>query len=210
MQRKTSGPFGIGQRVHRYRFIRGLVHGAAGIGLVALLTACGAAAGDRLGLYGSQDFGHLDVTYEVVGLQDTYEPGASGEVKITIRLEEIAEPKDGPRYPRQAVAFLNVVKEKEKEKVDENGNKEKEVVQVAHELFRQANPRPMIFRAPRPAAHYVNGLTTTLRFRISNNAADGEYFLVLQLFPGTNTNPHRVDKDQRIGGVGVRRFEITD
>ena len=167
----------------------------AGIGLLgaSLLVACGGAgldAYDRYGLYGDKKFDNLSVRYTVDGLRDTYKPGESGEVTITIELQ------GDPPHPGQIVAFLNVVKPNEE--------------QVAHLVFRQASVQPMIFRTPKPAFHYTNGLTTTLRFRISGDAKAGDYRLALQLFPGRNTNPHAVDVTDRIGHVGSFLFTIED
>ena len=162
--------------------------------LALLLAACG-TSGSELGLGSYED---LDVSYTVKMEEQEFQPGERYAVDITIKLEG-----DFDR-PCNAVAFLNVVEE-----FVENG--EKRTKQVAHKLFDHATPHPMIFRTPMPCSRYAgDGVSTTLRFRVSNNADTGQYYLALQLYPGTNTNPHNVNAADRIGGVGVTPFTITN
>ena len=184
MRKVASGP-------HKTVFSRRARYGLAGViiaGLTVLAGCSGVDSLDRFGLYGNETFDNLSVNYTVTGLKGEYNPGDRGEVTITVEL------LGDPPYPRQAVAFLNIVTPDEK--------------QVAHEIFRQASVQPMIFRTPKPAFHYTNVLTTTVRFRINANADPGKYYLALQMFPGTNTDPHATNVDRRIGRVGSFPFHI--
>lgn len=159
--------------------------------LAALLVACGTSGAD-LEITSTE---HLDVEYTIEGLERTYHPGDSGQVDITIKLTTSSQSQS---LPRNAVAFLNIVEA-------ESGDYD----QAAHEIIAHASPRPMIFRTPRPGRLYAgDGLTTTLTFRIKEDAGSGRYFLALQLFAGTNTNPHRVDTELLIGDVGGQIFWI--
>jgi hypothetical protein len=118
-----------------------------------------------------------------------YRPGDEIEIALTFRLvsEEVVP---------VAVAFLNVV-----ERDTARG-----YPQMAHRIFRSAESQNQVFQLAKPGEVWQRGVETALRARLRDDAPPGEYALVVQLFRGSNTNPHRVRSEDRLG---IRAFNFS-
>lgn len=118
-----------------------------------------------------------------------YRPGDEIEVTLTFRLV-------GEEVVPMAVAFLNVV-----ERDTARG-----YPQMAHRLFGSAESQNQVFQVAKPGEVWQRGVETVLRARLRANAPPGEYAIVIQLFRGSETNPHRVLSENRLG---IQAFNVT-
>ncbi len=118
-----------------------------------------------------------------------YRPGDEIEIALAFRLV-------GEEAVPVAVAFLNVV-----ERDSARG-----YPQAAHRLFRSAESQNRVFQVAKSGEVWQLGVETILRARLRDDAPPGEYALVVQLFRGSNTNPHRVRSEDRLG---IQAFNVT-
>lgn len=118
-----------------------------------------------------------------------YYPGDEIVIPLTIRFV-------GGEPSAMAVAFLNIVER----------DAARGYPQAAHRLLAGAETERQIFRVPLPGDVWQAGLNTVLRARLRADAPPGEYALVVQLFRGTNTDPHRVRVGDRLG---LKAFNVT-
>lgn len=125
------------------------------------------------------------------GLNSPYAPGQTVEGALSIRMED---PDHTVRY---AVAFLNVVEAQEP------------WPQAGHLIADSGSTDPEIFQKVHDHEALTSELSTTATFELKNDAPPGTYDLVVQVFLGTNTNPHQVDLDDRIA-LKSFRVEIVD
>lgn len=118
-----------------------------------------------------------------------YHPGE----KAAVALRLVAE--DGAALPDEAVLFLNVV----------IPDPERGWPQMAHRLFATAELAGDgdMFGEVLDAAALREGRSAVLHVRFKEHAPPGDYEVVLQLFRGPNTNPHRVRVEDR---VAIRSF----
>lgn len=123
-------------------------------------------------------------------LAPSYVQGSSDTVSISLKLAELVEGLD------QAVVFLNVV---------EN---QPNYPQAAHKIFASAAEEPPVFQVVQSAESLLTGVATNLSFQLKDNATVGKYSLVIQVFQGSNTDPHRVNGEERVAIQGFN-FEIT-
>jgi len=124
-------------------------------------------------------------------LAETYVQGSADEISISVSLKELVAGLD------QAVVFLNVVEDKPN------------YPQAAHKIFASASEEPPIFQTVLSAESLIAGVGTTLSFQLKDNATAGNYSLVIQIFQGANTDPHRVKPEERVAIRGFG-FEITE
>ncbi|MEX2534900.1 MAG: hypothetical protein WD273_04790 [Trueperaceae bacterium] len=113
------------------------------------------------------------------------QPGEHGVTFFGLRLDDPAAEVEN------AVLFLNVV-------LSDPG---RNYPQAGHLVFSGASEHPSIFRKVLTGDQLRRGLETQLTFDTSMRAPPGEYVLVLQLFRGNRTNPHRLNVADRIGMV---------
>jgi len=111
-----------------------------------------------------------------------YRPG--DEIEITLIFCLVSE-----EVVPIAVAFLNVV-----ERDTARG-----YPQAAHRLFRSAESQNQVFQVAKPGEVWQRGVETAVRVRLRPDAPPGDYALVIQLFRGSNTDPHRVRVEDRLG-----------
>lgn len=104
---------------------------------------------------------------------------------------------DPGRVVTQAVAFINVVEAREP------------WPQAAHLIVADGDVTPDITQRAFEGARWVEGLSAEATVQLKENAPPGSYDLVVQVFRGTNTDPHRVNVDDRIA-MKAFRIEITD
>ncbi|MEX2542434.1 MAG: hypothetical protein WD314_11525 [Trueperaceae bacterium] len=119
--------------------------------------------------------------------------GDSGIVHLNFRLDD-----PGLRFDR-GVLFLNIVE----------NSRERNYPQAAHRVFSGASEEPAIFRRVFDASELSEGLETVLRFQTRGRAPPGEYVLVVQLFGGDQTDPHRVRAEDKLGHASFP-FRIVD
>lgn len=125
----------------------------------------------------------------VANLAPYYRPGDEIEVTLSLRLVT-------PEVVTLAVAFLNVVER----------DAARRFPQAAHKLFYSAESQEPLFQIAKPGEVWQRGVETVVRARLRADAPPGEYALVIQLFRGSNTNPHRVRVEDR---VGLQAFNVT-
>lgn len=123
-------------------------------------------------------------------LRPSYAPGESDSVEITVVLEDPELAVEG------GVLFLNIVE----------NNAERNWPQAMHRLFAAGSESNGIFQRYFTGDELRAGLQTTLSFTLRQDAPQLRYALVVQLFRGRNTNPHRVRERDRIAlrAVGFR------
>lgn len=119
-----------------------------------------------------------------------YQQGQSDEVKISVKL------LDPEVSFSTAVVFLNVVE-------DAPG-----YPQAAHKIFVSANEAPKVFQVVHLAEALRQGVGTNLVFALKDAAKPGNYSLVIQVFADANTDPHKVNINNRIALKGFN-FQIT-
>lgn len=142
--------------------------------LLALLLLLPAAAAQPVALEGD--------------LAPSYRPGE--EAWVTFRISA----QDAAALPDASVLFLNVVLP----------DPARNYPQVAHRLFASAALEgENMFQAVLDADALREGRSTVLHFRLKDGAPAGDYHVVLQLFDGSTTSPHRVRLEDRIA---VRAF----
>lgn len=123
-------------------------------------------------------------------LEPTYPPGAVASAAFEVQLLDRELVTDG------AVLFLNVVE-------PIGGG---DVRQVGHLLFASASESPGTFHRVLSADELAAGIRTVLDFELRRDARPGDYVVVLQLFHGRNTNPHRVRVEDRLA---MKAFPFT-
>lgn len=130
----------------------------------------------------------VSVQVELSGLNDTYAPGDTVHGTITLRLD------DPGGNVREAVAFLNVVEAREP------------WPQVAHRIVAHGEVTPEIFQVAFGRDVWTEGLTAEATLELREDAPPGRYDVVIQVFAGANTDPHRVDPDARLS---LRSFRVN-
>jgi len=100
---------------------------------------------------------------------------------------------------REAVLFLSVIK------LQNSGG----YVQATHQIFANAETKPNIFRTVLTSEDLQTGIKAQVDFQLRNRIKPGKYALVLQLFSGSNTNPHRVNVNERIA-MRIFHFKIVN
>jgi hypothetical protein len=146
-----------------------------------------------LGLLLATHFGlaqALRVTGEV---PREFSAGDSGEIHLSFLLD------DPTGQIERGVLFLNIVV----------NSAERGWPQAGHLVFSGASERPALFRRTLEATELQAGVETVLEFTTRGRAPPGDYVLVLQLFEGNQTDPHRVRVEDRIGQVGFP-FRIVE
>ncbi|MDE0527779.1 MAG: hypothetical protein OXH85_03705 [Truepera sp.] len=123
----------------------------------------------------------------------SYRPGEEGLVAISVLLE------DPGALVEKGVLFLNAIRYRDSE----------DYVQATHLLFATAEPDHDIFRRVLSGEALREGISTTISFRLRSRAQLGRYALVLQLFTGTNTDPHRLRQENRVG-IAIFHFTLTE
>jgi len=118
-----------------------------------------------------------------------YRPGDEIEIALAFRLV-------GAEVVPVAVAFLNVVER----------DAARRFPQAAHKLFSSAESQNQVFQVAKPGEVWQRGVETILRARLRFDAPPGDYAIVIQLFRGSNTNPHRVRVEDRLG---LQAFNVT-
>jgi hypothetical protein len=121
-----------------------------------------------------------------------YRSGDEGTLTINLQLE------DPEAVIGEAVLFLSVIRLR-----DTGG-----YVQATHQIFASAKAEPDIFLTVVRGETLRAGIMTDVIFQLQNRIKLGRYVLVLQLFAGTNTNPHRVSVEERIA-MEMFRFRIV-
>ena len=124
-----------------------------------------------------------------------YRQGETTKMGISVKL--IDESLDF----ENAVIFLNVVE------IDAA----KKYPQAAYKVFAAAKAENDIdiFKKVYTKEELLAGLASTISFTFKNNAAPLKYALVIQIFEGKNTNPHRLAGKHRIG-FKAHSFNILD
>jgi hypothetical protein len=125
-----------------------------------------------------------------VTMNEVYKQGDSATIDISAQLI------DPENVITEAVLFLNVVE------VDEA----KKYPQAGHLIFADASSPNDITKKVFTGDELRTGLSTTVTFLIKDNAKPANYSLALQLFKGTNTDPNRVQGEDRID---MRNFRFT-
>lgn len=118
---------------------------------------------------------------------ETYAQGSEHELWVRVRLVDPMETVD------EGVLFLNVVEN------DEAGRHP----QAMHLVFASAREpdgadSPPIFLVPLSGEVLRVGVETTIVVRLRARAPLGSYSMVIQLFEGTETHPHRVVVENRV------------
>lgn len=114
-----------------------------------------------------------------------YKQGETTKIAISVKL--VDETLDF----ENAVIFLNVVE------ID----KAQKYPQAAHKIFAaaKADDDIDIFKKVYSKEDLMAGLVTSINFTFKDKAALLKYALVIQVFEGRNTNPHRLRGKRRIG-----------
>jgi hypothetical protein len=123
-------------------------------------------------------------------MNDVYKQGDTATVNISAQLV------DPENKIKEGVLFLNVVE------IDEA----KKYPQAAHLIFADASSPNDITKKVYTGDELRAGLATTVTFVLKDNAKPATYSLALQLFNGTNTDPHRVRVEDRID---LRNFKFA-
>ena len=136
----------------------------------------------------------LAQTLEVeAALPPSYPQGGAGAVTFGFRLD------DPEAVVAEAVLYLNVIR------LHDGGG----YSQAAHRIFASAQAEPDIFQQVLSGEALRAGIRTTVGFQLQRRARPGRYALVLQLFSGRNTDPHRVRVEDRIG-FKLFRFRLVE
>ena len=122
-----------------------------------------------------------------------YRAGVEDALTINLHIE------NSETLPREAVLFLSVIR-----LLNSGG-----YVQATHKIFANANTEPNIFRTVLTNEDLQAGIKAQVNFQLRNRIKPGKYALVLQLFSGSNTNPHRVNVNERIA-MQVFHFKIVN
>lgn len=122
----------------------------------------------------------------------TYRQGDSGQASFNVTLDDAGQVD-------AAVIYLNVVR------LAADGS----TPQAAHLIFDDASVEGDIFQRVLSGEELAGGLGATLRFRLREDARPDRYAVVIQVFQGHNTNPHRVRLENRLA-IGTFDFELTD
>lgn len=120
---------------------------------------------------------------------------AGDEATLTINLHM----ESTETLPREAVLFLSVIR-----LYDSGG-----YVQATHQIFARAATEPNIFRTVLTSEDLQAGIKAQVDFQLRNRIKPGKYALVLQLFSGSNSNPHRVNVNERIA-MRIFPFKIVN
>jgi len=127
-----------------------------------------------------------------VSMQDSYPQGGVGTIDITVSM------KDPDNVIPEAVFFLNVVE------VDEVLT----YPQATQALFSFAEISEPIFGVVHKEEELDKTFSTTLKFKLKNNAPVGDYLIAIQLFRGRNTDPNATNFNYRLG-LNTYNFLIT-
>ena len=122
-----------------------------------------------------------------------YHQGETTKVSISVKLT------DADLDFENAVIFLNVVEIDAAQKYP----------QAAHKIFAaaKADDDIDIFKKVYSKEELLTGLATSIDFTFKDDAAPLKYALVIQVFEGKNTNPHRLANKHRIG-FKAHKFDI--
>lgn len=112
--------------------------------------------------------------------------GGSGVLNLEIVLDDPEGVVD------EAVLFLNIVV----------NNRERNWPQAGHLVFSGAAEDPAVFRRVLSGEELRAGVSTALSYEVRPGAPLDDYALVLQVFDGSQTNPHRVRAQDKLGQVG--------
>ncbi|MDZ7799237.1 MAG: hypothetical protein U5K81_00405 [Trueperaceae bacterium] len=157
--------------------------------LAVVLTACGGAGAGEDGGGAAPDPEGVEIMAS--GLEDAYAAGETVRGSISIRLI------DPEHTVQSAVPFLNVVETQEP------------WPQAAHLIVSDGHAEPEIFQRVHDHEALSEGIGTDATLELKEDAPAGTYDLVVQVFVGTNTDPHRVNVNDRIA-LKAFRIEITD
>lgn len=129
-----------------------------------------------------------ELEFEIeTNIQDTYRAGGAYEIDLSIRLVDPAGSVE------RGVLFLNVVE----------NDASRNYPQAAHRIFESATETVEIFRIPFDGEALRAGLETTVQVQVRPDAPVGSYSIVFQLFEGEQTDPNRVQIENR---VAIRSF----
>ncbi len=123
--------------------------------------------------------------------ETSYTQNTAGAIDIFIKLQE------GTDTFSNAVIFLNIVESSPNHP------------QAAHKIFTSASEEPQVFQAVYPAEAFLAGIGTSLNFQLKQKARLGNYSLVIQIFEGTNTDPHKVGGQTRLA-IKAFSFEVIE
>lgn len=115
-------------------------------------------------------------------LTDRYVQGSEHDLTVRVALV------DPSAAVAQGVLFLNVVE------VKDDGTSP----QAMHRVFASAQTSQTVFRTPLDGATLRGGVEATVHVRFRDRAPPGVYAMVIQLFEGSQTDPHAVQVENRI------------
>jgi len=128
----------------------------------------------------------------ILNADSSYKQGDSASVFVFVKLLNPELEFD------KAVVFLNVVE------ID----KARKYPQAAHKIFASASIDHNIFKTVYSKKQLESGVAANINYSFKNGAKPAKYAIVIQVFEGTNTDPHRLRGKHRLA-MKAHNFELT-
>jgi len=132
-----------------------------------------------------------DFDIRILNANNSYKQGDSASVFIFVKLQNVDLQID------KAVIFLNVVE------ID----KARKYPQAAHKIFATASIDNNIFKTVYSKEQLLGGVAANINYSFKNGAKLAKYAIVIQVFEGTNTDPHRLAGKHRLA-IKAHNFDL--